>query len=176
MKPTQKPKQPPATQHHRAQPTQHHITPSSMAKPTQRHHITNSQSTDHNHGAWRNPPDHNYRAQRNPYHEFTIHDPRSTTGAVRVRARHGANEVLGFIEAELWNLGFFVCGFCWLMRFWLIYEVLGVWVDGLLLDYFTTSSEMKAPTEVTDGRELKMRERKEMGEKIYNFEIYYFIM
>ena len=52
------------------------------------------------------------------------------------------------------------------MRFWLIYEVLGVWVDGLLLDYFITSPEMKAPTEVTDRRELKMRERREMGEKI----------
>ena len=52
------------------------------------------------------------------------------------------------------------------MRFWLIYEVLGVWVDGLLLDYFTTSPEMKAPTEVTDGRELKMREMREMREKI----------
>ena len=66
----------------------------------------------------------------NPYHEFVIHNPRSTTEAMRVRARHGANEVLGFIEVEFWNLGFFVCGFCWLMRFWLIYEVLGVWVDG----------------------------------------------
>ena len=31
----------------------------------------------------------------------TIHDPRSTIGAMRVRAHHGANEVLGFIEAEL---------------------------------------------------------------------------
>ena len=30
---------------------------------------------------------------------------------------------------------------------------------------------MEAPAEVTDGKELKMRE---MGEKIYNFEIYYF--
>ena len=45
--------------------------------------------------------DHNHQARRNPYHEFAIHDPGSTTGAVRVRARHGANEVLGFIEAEL---------------------------------------------------------------------------
>ena len=105
-------------------------------------------------------------AQEFAIHEFVIHNPRSTTRAMRVRAHHGANEVLGFIEAELWNLGFFVCGFCWLMRFWLIYEVLGVWFDGLLLDYFTTSSEMKAPTEVTDRRELKMRERREMGEKI----------
>ena len=86
-------------------------------------------------------------------HEFAIHDPLSTTRAVWVQAHHGANEVLGFIEAELWNLGFFVCGFCWLMHFWLIYEVLGVWVDGLLLDYFTTSPEMKAPAEVTNGRE-----------------------
>ena len=103
-------KQPPANQHHRAQPTQHHITPSSSTKPTQRHHITNSRSTNHNHRArrnppdynhraWQNPPDHNHRAWRNPYHEFAIHDPRSKTGAVQVRARHGANEVLGFIEA-----------------------------------------------------------------------------
>ena len=127
-----------------------------------------------------------------PYHEFAIHGsqpssmakptesqpsstvkpisriryPRPITKAMQVRARHGANEVLSFIEAELWNLGFFVCGFCWLMRFWLIYLVLGVWVDGLLLDYFTTMPEMKAPAEVTDGRELKMRERREMWEKI----------
>ena len=33
---------------------------------------------------------------------------------------------------------------------------------------------MEAPAEVTDGKELKMRERRETGEKIYNFEIYYF--
>ena len=42
------------------------------------------------------------------------------------------------------------------MRFWLIYEVLGVWVDGLLLDYFTTSPEMKGAEnerEERDGRE-----------------------
>ena len=45
--------------------------------------------------------DHNHQARQNPYHEFAIHDPQSTTGAVRVRARHGANEVLGFIEAKL---------------------------------------------------------------------------
>ena len=38
---------------------------------------------------------------------------------------------------------------------------------------------MKAPTEVTDGKELKMRERRErreMGEKIYNFEIYIILL
>ena len=45
----------------------------------------------------------------------------------------------------------------------------------LLLDYFTTSPEMKALAEVTE-ESWKMRERREMGEKIYNFEIYYFIM
>ena len=43
-------------------------------------------------------------------------------------------------------------------------------------DYFTTSPEMKAPAEVADRRELKIRERREMGEKRYNFGIYYFIM
>ena len=43
-------------------------------------------------------------------------------------------------------------------------------------DYFTTSLEMKAPTEVVDRRELKIRERREMGKKRYNFGIYYFIM
>ena len=43
-------------------------------------------------------------------------------------------------------------------------------------DYFTTSSEMKAPAEVVDRRELKIRDRREMGEKRYNFRIYYFIM
>ena len=95
-----------------------------------------------------------------------IHDPRSTTGAVRVQACHGANEILGFSEVELWNLGFFVCGFCWLMHFRLIYLVLGVWVDGLLLDYFITSPEMKASVKVTDGRGLKMQERREMWENI----------
>ena len=43
-------------------------------------------------------------------------------------------------------------------------------------DYFTTALEMKALVEVVDRRELKIRERREMGEKRYNFEIYYFIM
>ena len=86
-------------------------------------------------------------------------------------------------------LDFFVFGFCWLMRFWLIYEVLGVWVDGLLLDFVWmisgflesiqwpfswTSPKMKASAEVADRRELKIRERREMGEKRYNFRIYYF--
>ena len=31
---------------------------------------------------------------------------------------------------------------------------------------FTTTSEMKAPAEVVDRIELKIRERREMGEKI----------
>ena len=132
----------------------------------------NSRSTTHD-STWQNQLGETNTAstakptRRSTTHEFAIHDPRSTIGAVRVRARHGANEVLGFIEAELWNLGFFVCGSCWLMRFWLIYEVLGVWVDGLLLDYFTTSLEMKAPTEVIDRRKLIMRGWREMGEKIF---------
>ena len=43
-------------------------------------------------------------------------------------------------------------------------------------DYFTTSLEMKAPVEVADGRELKIRERREMGENRYDFGIYYFIV
>ena len=43
-------------------------------------------------------------------------------------------------------------------------------------DYFTTSPEMKASAEVVDRRELKIRERREMGKKRYNFGIYYFIM
>ena len=43
-------------------------------------------------------------------------------------------------------------------------------------DYFTTALEMKALVEVVDRRELKIRERREMGEKIYNFGIYYFTM
>ena len=33
---------------------------------------------------------------------------------------------------------------------------------------------MEAPAEVTDGKELKMREMREKGEKRYDFEIYYF--
>ena len=100
-------------------------------------------------------------------------------------------EMKALVEVADRNLGFFVCGFCWLMRFWLIYEILGVWVDGFMLDFVWmiygflepiqwsfswTSSEMKAPAEVADRRELKIRERREMGEKIYNFGIYYFIM
>ena len=101
-------------------------------------------------------------------------------------------EIKALVEVVDRNLGFFVCGFCWLMRFWLIYEVFGVWVDGLLLDFvwmisgflesiqwpfFWTSPKMKASAEVADRRELKIRERREMGEmgeKRYNFRIYYF--
>ena len=41
---------------------------------------------------------------------------------------------------------------------------------------FTTSPKMKAPAEVADRRELKIRERREIREKIYNFEIYNFTM
>ena len=40
--------------------------------------------------------------------------------------RFFGSRLAGFIEAKLWNIGFFVCGFCWLMRFCLIYEVLFV--------------------------------------------------
>ena len=43
-------------------------------------------------------------------------------------------------------------------------------------DYFTTSPEMKAPVEVAVGREVKIRERREMGENRYDFGIYYFIV
>ena len=43
-------------------------------------------------------------------------------------------------------------------------------------DYFTTLPEMKALVEVADRRELKIRERREIGEKRYNFGIYYFFM
>ena len=44
----------------------------------------------------------------------------------------------------------------------------------MALDYFTTSPEMKAPVEIATGREVKIRERREMGENRYNFGIYYF--
>ena len=115
------PQQPPVTQHHRAQPT-------------------NSRSMTHD------PTRQNQHGDPRP--TFAIHDPQSTTRAMRVRARQGANEVLGFIEAELWNLWFFVCGFCWLSS--------SCCLCVLLID--------------TEGRELKMRERREMVEK------YYFIM
>ena len=94
-----------------AEPNTRNLAPQSTANPTPYHAIEHSENQ-----------------HDNP--QPMIHDPRSTTGAVRVQACHGANEILGFIEVELWNLGFFVCGFCLLMRFWLIYEVLGVWVDG----------------------------------------------
>ena len=148
--------------------TQHHTTPSATATRNPTPQSTAQKFVTHEfviHDPRFNtakPTQQNQHGETNT----TIHDPRSTIGAMRVWAHYGTNEVLGFIEAELWNLGFFVCGFCWLMCFWLIYEVLGVWVDGLLLDYFTTSLEMKAPAEVTNRRELKMRERREMGEKI----------
>ena len=43
-------------------------------------------------------------------------------------------------------------------------------------DYFTTLSKMKAPVEVAVGREVKIRERREMKENRYDFGIYYFIV
>ena len=71
------------------------------------------------------------------------------------------------------------------MRFLLIYEVLFVGFLGLdrriyfIVGFcFTTSPEMKAQMEVADRRELKelkIKEKREMGEKRYNFGIYYFI-
>ena len=79
------------------------------------------------------------------------------------------------VEVADRNLGFFVCGFCWLMRFWLIYEVLGVWVDG----YCRTISPPRRKWRIRwklQREELKMRERREMGEKRKNFDIYYFIL
>ena len=63
------------------------------------------------------------------------------------------------------------------------FDVLCVVVDSALRerlnkimasDYFTTSPKMKAPVEIAAGREVKIRERREMGENIYNFGIYYF--
>ena len=42
--------------------------------------------------------------------------------------------------------------------------------------YFTTSSKMKAPVEVAAGREVKIRETREMGENRYDFGKYYFIV
>ena len=44
------------------------------------------------------------------------------------------------------------------------------------LDYFTTLLEMKASMEVVVGREVKIREMREMRENRYDFGIYYFIM
>ena len=46
----------------------------------------------------------------------------------------------------------------------------------MALDYFTTSPKMKAPVEVAVGREVKIRERKEMRENRYDFGIYYFVV
>ena len=43
-------------------------------------------------------------------------------------------------------------------------------------DYFNTLPEMKAPVEVAVGREVKIRERREMGDNRYDFGIYYFIV
>ena len=63
------------------------------------------------------------------------------------------------------------------------FDVLCVVVDSALRerlnkimasDYFTTSPEMKAPVEIAAGREVKIRERREMGDNRYNFRIYYF--
>ena len=42
----------------------------------------------------------------------------------------------------------------------------------MALDYFTTLSKMKAPVEVAVGREVKIRERREMKENRYDFGIY----
>ena len=76
-----------------------------------------------------------------------------------------SSEMKASTEVADRNLGFFVCKFCWLMRFWLIYEVLGVWVDRLLFDFVWMISEfleliqwsfswtlpkMKASAEVAD--------------------------
>ena len=59
------------------------------------------------------------------------------------------------------------------MRFCLIYEVMFVGFLGpdrqicFIVGFcFTTTSEMKALAEVVDRIELKIRERREMGEKI----------
>ena len=46
----------------------------------------------------------------------------------------------------------------------------------MALDYFTTLPEMKASMEVVVGREVKIRERREIRENRYDFGIYYFIM
>ena len=43
-------------------------------------------------------------------------------------------------------------------------------------NYFTTSPEMKALVEVVAGREVKIRETREMGENRYDFGTYYFIV
>ena len=43
-------------------------------------------------------------------------------------------------------------------------------------DYFNTLPEMKASVEVADGRELKIRERREMEENRNDFGKYYFIV
>ena len=43
-------------------------------------------------------------------------------------------------------------------------------------NYFTTSPEMKALVEVAAGREVKIRETREMGENRYGFGIYNFIV
>ena len=58
------------------------------------------------------------------------------------------------------------------MRFWLIYEVLFVGFLGpdrricFIVGFcFTTSPKMKAPAEVADRIELKIRERREMVRK-----------
>ena len=46
----------------------------------------------------------------------------------------------------------------------------------MALDYFTTSPQMKAPVEVAARREVKIRERREMGDNRFDFGIYYFIV
>ena len=65
------------------------------------------------------------------------------------------------------------------------FDVLCVVVDSALRerlnkimasDYFTTLPEMKASMEVVVGREVKIRERREMRENRYDFVIYYFIV
>ena len=91
------PQQPPTSQHHRADPL---IPVSSSPNPTPYHTIRNSHpqpsTTEHNPRICDLRP-----TIQHGETNTAIHDPRSTTGAMRVRARHGANEVLGFIEAKL---------------------------------------------------------------------------
>ena len=79
------PQQPPATQHHRAQPL-HRRTQNPQPSTISCHPHGETNTAIHN--------------PRSTTHEFAIHDPRSTIGAVRVRVRHGVNEVLGFIETK----------------------------------------------------------------------------
>ena len=81
----------------------------------------------------------------------------------------------GAIEVEIGEVG--LGGFRWGWPVSRFVEIGMERVNKIVASgYFTTSSEMKALVEVATRREVKIRERREMGENRYDFGKYYFIV